>query len=90
MSPPSVTSPGERRDYIVELRRQGLIFREIGDRLGISAPRARELYLHAELIQVRAPLLRIEEVTGQSPVALLPLSARTRHVLEFAGIRTFD
>lgn len=44
-----------RSDLAYQLRKQGLSFREIGERMGISSVRARQLYLAAKCKLTREP-----------------------------------
>lgn len=89
MSPPKFSTPAERRDYVLQLRGQGQTFGTIGEELGISSTRARELYLLAERLKKRVPLPPIEDVDDATPVERLPLSPRTRRALVAADVQTF-
>lgn len=59
-----------RSQQAYEMREQGLTFREIGRRLGVTASRARQLFrsspqmkelIHAELAEKKARLLQFQE-----------------------------
>ncbi|MBY8821066.1 hypothetical protein [Sphingomonas colocasiae] len=90
MAAPPFASPSERRAYVLELRERGMTFKDIAAELGVSTQRARDLYLIARRQKVQPGPLTLDQVIRSSPVALLPLSARTRRALEEGGISTFE
>ncbi|SEH14852.1 hypothetical protein SAMN05428974_1289 [Sphingopyxis sp. YR583] len=88
MSAPTFSSPAARRDYVLQLRGEGVTFKGIAERLGISPSRARELYLKAERIRLKMPPLPIAELGMTSPVSRLPLKCRTINNLRCARFAT--
>ncbi|MDB5577590.1 MAG: hypothetical protein JWR80_2766 [Bradyrhizobium sp.] len=68
-----------RRESVLALRAQGMLFREIGIRMGISSARAAQLY-HAG-VKDRAKPIPIESFTIDTPVERLPIGPRARAAL---------
>lgn len=83
------SSANARREHVRELRGQGLTYKEIGAKLGLSHSRTRQLYFQAERLKEDVLLLTPAEIRPGSPVSQLPLSRRSRKALELAGFATF-
>jgi orotate phosphoribosyltransferase-like protein len=77
-----------RRARVFALRQQGLVFREIGEKLGISTSRATQLYHKG--VEDAAALRSIKDFTVETPVELLPIRPQAREVLLRYGVPLSD
>lgn len=77
-----------RRALVVALRNDGLLFREIADRLAISSSRAAQLY-HKGVEDEAAPK-PVYEFTLETPIDNLPIDARSRAALLSYGVPLSD
>ncbi len=79
-----MTEGKERRAQVVALRRGGHSFREIGDKLGISASRAGQLY-NKGVGETAGPPSE-EDYSVDTPFAKLPIGPQSRAALELYGV----
>ena len=90
----SENSAKERRAKLLELRKSGMTYREIGERMGFSAQCARQLvYLAQRDIRDQEKYERwLRETEGERAQKLLldktisPLSTRARNILRRYGV----
>ncbi len=68
-----------RRERVLALRAQGMLFREIGISMGISSSRAAQLYRGG--VKDRAKPIPIAAYTVDTPVERLPIGPRARAAL---------
>ena len=78
----------DRRKLIVQLRAQGRTYREIGDRLGISASRANQLHNRAIVLERESQRCTIGTITPLTQMEYLPISMRVINALRYAGFET--
>lgn len=75
---------------MLQLRDQGLSFKKIGDDLGVSATRARSIFVLAERRQDDETQIPIEDLKLSTPIKQLPISQNTRAVLRAKRFASFE
>ncbi len=83
-----MTDVKARRACVVALRHEGMVFRQIGEKLGISTSRAMQLY-NKGVTDMAAPQ-SVDDFTLETPIQNLPIGSQSREVLVRYGAPLSD